>query len=328
MKKYIFCVLIMIISSLGGAFGCTSPTVDHLQNGLNLDKQNRYDEAISEYTKAIELNPNSEAAYLDRGNDYVRKLQFDLAIADFNKAIELNPNDEAAYLARGIAYINKGFRDSAMYILAIADFGKAIALNPNDAVAYDNRGYAYALNSQYDLAVPDLNRAIQLSKDPGIIQHAQRILGEIGQPTPAPPLSPTPSPSPSPNQTTAGAQVWELTEAERHQVARVIVSPYTYSGTFSETSDSPGWWIFDTVGNPLYKLPVGGNIVHSSQGDIWQFVNFGNAGGGYQTLGRGEGTANGNFPNANAVSGTITFTTQSRLGTVTGTVKWSGKRVK
>ena len=112
------------------------------------------------------------------------------------------------------------------------------------------------------------------------------------------------------------------------EVARVILSPYTYSGTFSETSDSPGWWIFDTVGNPLYKLPVGGNIVHSSQGDIWQFVNFGNAGGGYQTLGRGEGTANGNFPNANAVSGTITFTTQSRLGTVTGTVKWSGKRVK
>ena len=327
MKKYIFCVLIALISLVGGTLGCTSPTVDHLQKGLNLDSQNRYDEAISEYTKAIELNPNSEAAYLNRGNDYVRKLQFDLAIADFNKAIELNPNDEAAYLARGNAYINKGFRDSAVYIFAIADFSKAITLNPNDAVAYDNRGYAYALNKQYDLAVPDLNKAIQLSKDPATIQHAQRILGEIGQPTPVPPPNPTPSPSPNPTLT-SNAQVWELTEAESRQVARVIVSPYTYRGTFSETSDSPGWWIFDTAGNPMYRLPVGGNIFHSSQGDSWQFVNFGNAGGGYQTLGCGEGTANGSFPNANAVSGTVTFTTQSPLGTVTGTVKWSGKRVK
>jgi tetratricopeptide (TPR) repeat protein len=170
MKKYIFCVLIMLISSLGGVFGCTSPTVDHLQNGFNLDKQNRYDEAIAEYTKAIELNPNSETMYLNRGNDYVRKLQFDLAITDFNKAIDLNPNDEVAYLARGVAYLNKGFRNSAMYIPAIADFSKAIALNPNDAVAYDNRGYAYALNSQYDLAAPDLNKAIHFLLSVGALE--------------------------------------------------------------------------------------------------------------------------------------------------------------
>jgi Flp pilus assembly protein TadD len=324
MKIWAMFPLIMFISLLCGAFGCSSSPVDHLSNGVNLDKQHRYDEAISEYTKAIELNPKSEAAYLNRGKDYMGKLQFDMAIDDFSKAIEINPNDEASYLKRGIAYINKGFRDTAMYSLAIADLTRAIELNPNDADAYHNRGYAYSLNHQYSLAVADLNKAIQLSKDPSVIQHAQQILGEIGQPAPTPTLSPTPSP----NNTPASAQVWELTESERDQVVRVIVSPFTYSGTFDETSDSPGWWIFDTVGNPMYKLPVGGNIFHSSQGDDWEFVNFGNAGGGYQTMGRGEGRAIGNFPDAKYVSGTITFTTQSPLGTVTGTVKWSGERIR
>jgi tetratricopeptide (TPR) repeat protein len=321
MKSLIF-VLVIIVSLTGVMTGCASQTApDHFQNGIELDNQNRWEEAIVEYSKAIEASPNNAAIYLNRGQDYIRTLQFDLSIADFSKAIELNPNDEEGYMQRGAAYINKGFRDATYYQLAVADFTKAIELNPTDAEAFDNRGYAYALSGMYALAVADLNKAIELSSDLVITEHAQRILGQIGQgasPSPGttnPPVQPT---------DTAGAQVWELTELGSGQVARVFV----YAGVFNETDDSPGWWIYDASGNRLYKLTVGGNIFRNSPGDTWRFVGLAGVGGGYQTMGTGEGVANGNFPDATTVSGTMSLTTQNPLGTVTGSGTWSGKRIK
>lgn len=307
------------------ASGCVSPPVDYFKSALDLDKRERYAEAIVEYTRAIELRPDA-TAILNRGQDYMRMLQFDLAIADFTKAIEMNPIDAFAYLQRGIAYINKGFRDATMYALAIADFTKSIDLNPDDAKLYDNRGYAYALSGQYVLAAADLNNAIRLSKDPATTEHAQRILAQIQQPgSVVPPPATTPPATKSLGQTVpADAQVWEITENENGQVVRVLVD----AGVFNETSDSPGWWIKDGVGNRMYKLPVNGNIFRNSPGDTWRFVNFGNAGGGFQTLGGGEGTANGNFPAATTVTGTMKITTQSPLGSTSGSGTWSGKRVK
>jgi hypothetical protein len=324
--KSLFFILVIMVSLAVVMSGCASQTApDHFQNGITLDSQSRWEEAIVEYSKAIEASPNNAAIYLNRGYDYIRTLQFDLAIADFSKAIELNPSDEEGYMQRGAAYINKGFRDAVYYPLAIDDFTKALEINPTDAEAFDNRGYAYALNGMYALAIADLNKAIELSSDPVTTEHAQRILGQIGQ-AGSPSPNPTGSPAqPASGQTdTAGAQVWELTELGSGQIARVLV----YAGVFNETDDSPGWWIRDASGNRLYKLAVGGNIFRNSPGDTWRFVGLAGSGGGYQTMGTGEGIANGNFPDATTVSGTMSLTTQNPMGTVTGPGTWSGKRVK
>ncbi len=125
------------------------------------------------------------------------------------------------------------------------------------------------------------------------------------------------------NATAASAQVWNLTNDDG-QIATVIVQPFTYSGTFSETADSAGWWLLDSSGAQAFRFNVGGNIAHSSPGGTWTFVNFGGSGGGYQSMGTAEGTANGNFPYATYVSGTYSLTTTSPLGTVSGTGTWYG----
>ena len=119
------------------------------------------------------------------------------------------------------------------------------------------------------------------------------------------------------------AQVWDLTNDDG-QTASVIVQPFTNSGTFSETSNSAGWWMLDNVGNHAFRFNVGGNIVHDSGGDRWDFVNFGGSGSGYQSIGTATGTANGNFPYATSVSGTYTLTTTSGYGTASGSGTWSG----
>ena len=61
-----------------------------LNQGIKHRNKYEYDKAISNFTKAIEINPSAEA-YYRRGDTYVGKGHVDKAISEFNKAIEVNP---------------------------------------------------------------------------------------------------------------------------------------------------------------------------------------------------------------------------------------------
>ena len=62
--------------------------------------------AIEDLDKAIELNPNNEAGYINRGNSKNNFGQYQEAIEDYDKAIQLNPNNQDAYFYRKNAYEN------------------------------------------------------------------------------------------------------------------------------------------------------------------------------------------------------------------------------
>jgi tetratricopeptide (TPR) repeat protein len=118
---------------------------------------NRYDLAVADFTKAIELDPNYLVAYYNRGVAYFDLGQYDVAIMDFTKAMELGLRGKGTYHIRGLAYAKQG-----KYDLAIADFGKALEVDPNDVATYNNRGIAYLLKGQYEHTIKDLTRAIHL----------------------------------------------------------------------------------------------------------------------------------------------------------------------
>ena len=63
---------------------------------------------------------------------------------DFTTAIDLNPDNAIFYIHRGLAYHHKGDYD-----LAIVDLTKAVDLNPNDANVYNHRGAVYCDNGDY-----------------------------------------------------------------------------------------------------------------------------------------------------------------------------------
>jgi len=77
--------------------------------------------------------------YNNRGTAYGEKGQYDQAISDFNKAIEINPRYNTAYNNRGIVY-----RLKDQYDQAISDFNKAIEINRLDAEAYNNLAWLFA----------------------------------------------------------------------------------------------------------------------------------------------------------------------------------------
>ena len=98
--------------------------------------------AISDYTKAIELYPDSKG---NSGLFYFRGFsKFALgdkngAISDYDKAIELKPDSDEFYFKRAVA---KG--GSEDHLGAILDATKAIELNPENAIAYKIRGLSMA----------------------------------------------------------------------------------------------------------------------------------------------------------------------------------------
>ncbi len=106
-------------------------------------------------TKQTDLN--DAVTYYNRGNAYFEKGQHDQAISDYNKALEINPRYAEAYNNRGNAYSEKG-----QYDQAISDFNKALEINPRYAGAYNNRGIAYMLKGKYDKAWEDVHKAQDL----------------------------------------------------------------------------------------------------------------------------------------------------------------------
>jgi len=137
---------------------CVKDAAFYFNRGNDYVDKGKYDQAISDYTKALEINPRYFWAYVNRGTTYGRKGQYNEAISDFTKALEINPRYAAAYYNRGLAYHNRGQYDEA-----ISDYNKALEIDPRDALAYCNRGFAYDNKGQYDQAISDYTKALEIN---------------------------------------------------------------------------------------------------------------------------------------------------------------------
>jgi len=129
----------------------------YLNRGIDYSQQGEYKKAVSDYNKAIEIDPGFVVAYLNRGFTHSKMGEYEQAISDYTKAIELNPRYAIAYRNRGFVYRKIGENDKA-----IADYTRAIEIDPKDAVAYYYRGNVYYSKGEYDKAWEDVRRARSL----------------------------------------------------------------------------------------------------------------------------------------------------------------------
>ena len=123
--------------------------------------KNIVNEVISLYNKALSRKPEAPAQILvNIGNAKAMLEQYQEAIEDYTKALDINPKDAKAFNNRGMAKAKlERTKD------AIEDFNEALDIEGNYAEALSNRGNARAILGQYQDAIGDFDMALDEMPD-------------------------------------------------------------------------------------------------------------------------------------------------------------------
>jgi tetratricopeptide (TPR) repeat protein len=60
------------------------------RRGISYDKLGKYEAAVADFSRVLELEPTNSVAYFNRGSTYDSMGAHDHAIADFGRALELD----------------------------------------------------------------------------------------------------------------------------------------------------------------------------------------------------------------------------------------------
>jgi tetratricopeptide (TPR) repeat protein len=131
-----------------------------VQRGEEHRLAGRHVDAVADFTRTLELDPENAWATASRGQAYQAIGHYGDALADLDRAIELDPGLLWAIVDRGLTY-----QAMERYDEAIADFTRAIELAPSYAWAIVNRGETFGYMKRYDDAVADFTRAIELDPE-------------------------------------------------------------------------------------------------------------------------------------------------------------------
>lgn len=129
--------------------------------GMNYYSASYYQQAIYDFTRAIEFKSDTKLVYFLRGYAYKELGNYQQAIYDFTRAIELDPFDTGSYHSRGVA--NYKLKN---YDQAIEDYSRDIEVSTklyrDKALAYYDRGLAYQAKGNHLAAGQDFLKAIEL----------------------------------------------------------------------------------------------------------------------------------------------------------------------
>ena len=129
---------------------------DYFNRAAKTAASAQYEEAIANYDKAIELDPQDPETYQWRAVAKIQLGRDQEAIDDYNKMIELDPCAHS-YDKLGKALLRLGRPQQAF-----AFFGKMIELFPDAPFGYTRRGNANYELGQYQEAIADLDAALQI----------------------------------------------------------------------------------------------------------------------------------------------------------------------
>ena len=101
--------------------------------------------------------PADAEGYNRRGNQYSRNGAYEQAIADYTRALELDDTLAEAWFNRGCSYYEMGIYDAS-----IADLTRAIEIDPQDDNFYGRRSLAYLFSDRLKEAQADQDRCDEL----------------------------------------------------------------------------------------------------------------------------------------------------------------------
>lgn len=132
----------------------------------------KYEDAIADFGKVIELKPDYANARFNRGEILYDLGKLKEAIEDYTAAIRLNTTDAGAYASRAHSYFRIGQADAAL-----VDYSKAVELAPNNPDMLANRGDALQSLGKWLEAADDFRAALDLdAESPRVLQSAAWLM--------------------------------------------------------------------------------------------------------------------------------------------------------
>ena len=136
---------------------------EYFINGLKQWEMHDNDkEAIKNYKKALDLDPNNIYALLFRAESYWRQKNYDDALNDLNTVLRIDPQNKYAIYDRA-----KVHADAGRYLIAIKHFSESIEKGIELENAYANRGMLHSLTGNASDACSDWRKSISSGNDIG-----------------------------------------------------------------------------------------------------------------------------------------------------------------
>jgi len=149
---------------------------DLLINALTSHNQNRFNEAISQYTRIIELKPVNmicSLIYKHRGMAFFACSQYNEAIKDFSASIDLDSDSYKAAYYRGVVY-----SVTKQYSKAIDDYTLSLSLNPYQSFCLFRRAQAFYHIGDFPQSLADCENSLALEPDHGAAVKFKELLLE------------------------------------------------------------------------------------------------------------------------------------------------------
>ncbi|MEX0980893.1 MAG: tetratricopeptide repeat protein [Bacteroidales bacterium] len=121
---------------------------------------NKFEDAIKQFTNAIELDPEHYKAYIARATAYERIHEYAEAAEDYERALVFRDRDVEMHYLAGKAYYNAG-----NYGSALAKLNHAINKKSNYLEAYQTRTQVYIALERYQEALDDCKNALRHKED-------------------------------------------------------------------------------------------------------------------------------------------------------------------
>jgi PQQ-dependent catabolism-associated CXXCW motif protein len=157
----------------------------HYKRGLDYGTKGQHDYAVADFSEAIQRNPAHVDAYYHRALAHAKNRDYAASLDDLLKVIELAPMrtaeiqarihdpEYAAKYAQGYTALGNRYYSNNDYDRAIEQYDRSIELDPDYAMAYANRGFVYGSKGDYDNAIKDFDQAIMLAPKLAVA-HANR----------------------------------------------------------------------------------------------------------------------------------------------------------
>ena len=128
--------------------------------GTALKNQDKIEEAIEAYNKALKIKPDYTDAYYNIGTILQQQNKLEEAIEAYNKALAIKPDYAVAYYNIGTILQQQNKLEEA-----IEAYNKALTIKPDYAIAYNNMGNALQKQNKLEEAIEAYNKALAIKSD-------------------------------------------------------------------------------------------------------------------------------------------------------------------